>query len=90
MLADLAPADGPELSRTSRMARVSRPAYDPRCYRLPPRKPLPSREALVLWIIFSRFGKLPIFGCFVPQIISPIHVAPSSTPEDVGDHSTTG
>src|SRR5262249_24243187 len=32
------------------MARVSRPAYDPRCYRLPPRKPLPSREALVLWI----------------------------------------
>src|SRR5262252_5375192 len=32
------------------MAQVSRPAYDPRCYRLPPHKPLPSREALVLWI----------------------------------------
>ena len=32
------------------MARVSRPAYDPQCYRLPPRKPLSSREALVLWV----------------------------------------
>src|SRR5262249_54823108 len=32
------------------MARVSRLAYDPRCCRLPPHKPLPSREALVLWI----------------------------------------
>src|SRR5262245_32046421 len=32
------------------MARVSRSAYDPRCYRLLPHKPLPSREALVLWI----------------------------------------
>src|SRR5215831_2980543 len=27
--------------------------------------------------VFSRFGKLPIFGRFVPQIIAPIHVAPS-------------
>jgi hypothetical protein len=28
-------------------------------------------------LVFSRFGKLPIFGRFVPQIIGPIHVAPS-------------
>ena len=27
--------------------------------------------------VFSRFGKSPIFGRFVPQIIGPIHVAPS-------------
>jgi hypothetical protein len=27
--------------------------------------------------VFGRFGKLPIFGRFVPQIISPIHVARS-------------
>jgi hypothetical protein len=27
--------------------------------------------------VFSRFGKLPIFGRFVAQIIGPIHVAPS-------------
>ena len=40
--------------------------------------------------VFSRFGKLPIFGRFVPQIISPIHVAASSTPEDAGGHSRTG
>jgi hypothetical protein len=40
--------------------------------------------------VFSRFGKLPIFGRFVPQIISPIHVAASSTPEDPGGHSRTG
>jgi hypothetical protein len=25
--------------------------------------------------VFGRFGELPIFGCFVPKIISPIHVA---------------
>src|SRR5262252_3384403 len=37
---------------------------------------------------FSRFGKLPIFGRFVPQIITPIHVAPVSTPEGAGDYST--
>jgi hypothetical protein len=46
MLADLAPADGPGQVAWP----VSRPAYHPRCYRLPPHKPLPSREALVLWI----------------------------------------
>jgi hypothetical protein len=57
-----------------RHRHVTRPAYDPRCYWLLPRKPLPDREALVLF--FGRFGKLPIFGCFVPKIISPIHVAP--------------
>jgi hypothetical protein len=34
--------------------------------------------------VFSRFGKSPIFGRFVPQIIGPIHVAPISTPEDAG------
>src|ERR1700758_4726572 len=28
-------------------------------------------------LVFSRFGKLPIFGRFVPQIIGPIHMAPS-------------
>ena len=46
MLADLAPADGPGQVAWP----VSRPASHPRCYRLPPHKPLPSREALVLWI----------------------------------------
>ena len=40
--------DGP--ASTLRMARVSRPTCDPRCYRLPPHKPLLSREALVLWV----------------------------------------
>src|SRR5262252_7039233 len=40
--------------------------------------------------VFSRFGKLPIFGRFVPQIISPIHVAASSAPEDADGHSRTG
>src|SRR5262249_52099780 len=35
--------DGP--ASTLHMARVSRPACDSRCYRLPPHKPLPSREA---------------------------------------------
>src|SRR6266487_4440758 len=29
---------------------LAAPACDPRCYRLPPHGPLPSREALVLWI----------------------------------------
>jgi hypothetical protein len=29
---------------------------------------------------------LPIFGRFVPQIISPIRVAASSAPEDAGGH----
>ena len=28
---------------------------------------------------FGRLGKLPILGRLVPQIISPIHAAPSST-----------
>src|SRR5262249_9720233 len=45
--------DGP--ASTLRMAMVSRPACDPRCYRLPPHKPLPSREALVLWIGLQPF-----------------------------------
>jgi hypothetical protein len=48
MLADLA-GRWPRPSSTSR-GQVSRPAYDPRCYWLPPHKLLPSREALVLWI----------------------------------------
>src|SRR5262249_38371701 len=38
----------------------------------------------------ARKSKLPIFGRFVPQTISPIHVAASSTPEDAGGHSRTG
>src|SRR5262249_24091555 len=45
--------DGPPSSL--HMTRVSRPACDPRCYRLPPHKPLPSREALVLWIGLQPF-----------------------------------
>ena len=42
--------------------------------------------------VFGRFGKLPIFGCFVPKIISPIHVASrlQQLPEGAGGHSTTG
>jgi hypothetical protein len=34
-------------------------------------------KLLFYGLVFSRFGKLPIFGRFVPQIIGPIHVAPS-------------
>jgi hypothetical protein len=34
--------------------------------------------------VFGRFGKLPIFGCFVPKIISPIHVASRLLPEGAG------
>ena len=33
-------------------------------------------KLLFYGLVFSRFGKLPIFGRFVPQIISPIHMAP--------------
>src|SRR5262245_14888603 len=50
MLTDLAPADGPGQVALSAWPGVSRPAYDPQCYRLPPHKPLPSQEALVLWM----------------------------------------
>src|SRR5262245_9144010 len=46
MLADLAR----QMARLALCAWPSRPACDPRCYRLPPHKPLPSPEALVLWI----------------------------------------
>jgi len=34
-------------------------------------------KLLFYGLVFSRFGKLPIFGRFVPQIIGSIHVAPS-------------
>ena len=34
-------------------------------------------KLLFYGLVFSRFSKLPIFGRFVPQIIGPIHVAPS-------------
>jgi hypothetical protein len=42
--------------------------------------------------VFGRFGKLPISGCFVAKIISPIHVASrlQQLPEGAGGHSTTG
>src|SRR5262249_361245 len=37
-------------------------------------------EKLLLYgWVFGRFGKLPILSRLVPQIISPIHAAPSST-----------
>src|SRR5262249_41020692 len=37
-------------------------------------------EKLLLYgWVFGRFGKLPILGRLVPQIIGPIHAAPSST-----------
>jgi hypothetical protein len=30
--------------------------------------------------IVSLLGKLPILGCFVPEIVSPVHVAQSNEP----------
>jgi hypothetical protein len=35
-------------------------------------------KLLFYGLVFNRFGKLPIFGRFVPQIIGPIHVAAPS------------
>jgi hypothetical protein len=48
-------------------------------------------EQLLLYRwVFGPFGKLPILGRFVPQIISPIHVAPKlqHLPEVAGGRST--
>src|SRR5215211_5808789 len=72
------------LGRKKNVTKVTRPASDPRCYWLLPHKPLPN--------VFGRFGKLPIFGCFVPKIISPIDAASrlQQLPEGAGGHSTTG
>src|SRR5262249_46129720 len=47
-------------------------------------------ELLFYGSVFRRFGKSPIFGRFVPQIIGPIHVEPSFPIEGAGGHSRTG
>jgi hypothetical protein len=58
--------------------QASRPAHDPQRYRLPPHYRCQVEKLLFYGRVFSRFGKLPIFGRFVPQIIGPIHRSISS------------
>src|SRR5262245_54222477 len=60
---------------------VSRPAYDLRCYRLPPHKQLPSREALVLWIGLQPFRQVADIWTLRPADYQPNPCGtPVSTP----------
>jgi hypothetical protein len=76
-------------ARRSRTGRWPRPGSTSRMARLAARHTILDvigclltnrcqvEKLLFYGLVFSRFGKLPIFGRFVPQIIGPIHVAPS-------------
>jgi hypothetical protein len=85
MLADLAPADGPGQVAWP----VSRPAYHPRCYRLPPHKPLPSREALVLWIGLQPLWQVADIWPLRPADNRPNPCGTQFPHPNAGSHSTT-
>jgi hypothetical protein len=50
-----------------RHRHVTRPACDPRCYWLLPHKPLPNREALVLWIRLRPFRQVADIWLLRPE-----------------------
>jgi len=80
--------DGP--ASTLHMTRVSRLACDPRCYRLPPHKPLLSREALALWMGLQLLRQVADIWRLRHADNQPNPCgAQLPNPEDAGGHSTT-